>query len=50
MDTLVVTIIGQDLFKMVADKFELAGFNQAKMALFTEGDWMRIVVINPLKI
>jgi len=92
MDTLVVTIIGQDLFKMVVDKFELAGFNQANqintgmlgnlkiqthifeisedeiidkrkkllsaigdepmrmMALFTAGDWMRIIVMKPLKI
>lgn len=92
MDSLVVTIIGQDLFKMVGDKFELAGLNQANqintgmlgnlktlthifelskdeiidkrkrllaaigeepmrmMALFTAGDWMRIVVMKPLKL
>lgn len=92
METLTVTIIGQDLFKMVGEKFELVGLNMANqintgmlgnlktqtyifeleeldiidvrkrllgaigeepmrmMALFTAGDWMRIVIMKPLKI
>lgn len=92
MEALTVTIIGQDLFKMVDEKFELVGLNVANqintgmlgnlktqtyifeleeldiidvrkrllgvigeepmrmMALFTAGDWMRIVIMKPLKI
>ena len=92
MKTLAVTVIGQDLHKIVKEKLELAGINTVNQinsgmlgnlklltylfelededvisvrskilrsigeeplrmsALFVAGDWMRIIVMKPIKI
>lgn len=92
MKTLSVTVVGQDLLKIMKEKFELVGFNVVNqvntgmlgnlkiltyffemdeddiiearkklllsigeepmrlMALFPAGDWMRIIVIKPIRI